>query len=300
MHININGQKVWFNYHHLYYFYIIENNGGLVKASEELKVGVSALSSQLRQFEEHLGVELFERKNKRLILTATGRVVYEYAHQIFKLGQDLINSINLSKQVETKSLNVGFFNGVPKSLIMDICKDIRNDPTCQLNLIRGKSENPADDLIQKRLDLILINHPLTQSEISNFYMKKIASSPVVICGHKKHKKLISTFPKSLNNVSFMLPLHSERIKNGVENFFKKQNIKVEIFGGSKDITMQKAIAIEGMSLIAAPLRSVQEHLDKGELIEIGNTGLQEEFYVVTSKNWEENSLLKQVISKLEV
>ena len=127
MHININGQKVWFNYHHLYYFYIIENNGGLVKASEELKVGVSALSSQLKQFEEHLGVELFERKNKRLILTTTGRIVYEYAHQIFKLGQDLINSINLSKQVETKSLNVGFFNGVPRSVIMDVCKDIRND-----------------------------------------------------------------------------------------------------------------------------------------------------------------------------
>jgi hypothetical protein len=57
--INMN----WLNYHHLYYFYTIAQVGSMTKAAIVLKVGQSALSLQLKQFEEQAG-ELFERKGK--------------------------------------------------------------------------------------------------------------------------------------------------------------------------------------------------------------------------------------------
>lgn len=299
MKVNIRGQNIWLNFNHLYYFYIIENNGSLAKASEELKVGVSSLSSQLRQFEETLGIVLFERKNNRLILTSTGRIVYEYAEKIFTLGRELAETINSPLPTNRKSLNVGFYNGVPKNLIVEICKKFRDDTLYEVNIIRGHDQNPLEELQSGRMDLILINHPLTASERSHYYTKEIARSPVIICAHKKFKKLKSHFPGSLEEAPFFMPLHSEKLKNGLDNFFTKHGVKVAISGSSKDITLQKAVGVDGMALIAAPMTSVQDHLDNGDLIEIGQTGLTEEFYLVTSKSHSDTAMLSEVITKLE-
>ena len=66
----------WLNYHHLQYFYVIAKEGSIAKAAEKLRVGQPSLSTQLKQLEESLGQELFERKKQRLYLTEAGKVAY--------------------------------------------------------------------------------------------------------------------------------------------------------------------------------------------------------------------------------
>jgi LysR family transcriptional activator of nhaA len=51
----------WINYHHLFYFKTIAEEGTVSKAAEKLRLGQPTLSAQLKQFEENLGVQLFER-----------------------------------------------------------------------------------------------------------------------------------------------------------------------------------------------------------------------------------------------
>lgn len=60
----------------------IVDSGGLTRASEQLNVTQSALSHQLRQLEGALGVELFARIRKRLVLTAAGEELAERARPI--------------------------------------------------------------------------------------------------------------------------------------------------------------------------------------------------------------------------
>ena len=60
----------------------IVDSGGLTRASEQLNVTQSALSHQLRQLEASLGVELFSRIKKRLVLTAAGEELAERARPI--------------------------------------------------------------------------------------------------------------------------------------------------------------------------------------------------------------------------
>lgn len=60
----------------------IVDNGGLTRASEQLHVTQSALSHQLRQLEAALGVELFARIKKRLVLTAAGEELAERGRPI--------------------------------------------------------------------------------------------------------------------------------------------------------------------------------------------------------------------------
>ena len=49
----------WINYHHLFYFKAIAEEGTVSKAAEKLRLGQPTLSAQLKQLEDNLGVQLF-------------------------------------------------------------------------------------------------------------------------------------------------------------------------------------------------------------------------------------------------
>ena len=84
----------WLNYHHLYYFKVIATEGSIAKASKTLRLGQPTLSAQLKLLEDVIGQKLFERQNRRLILTDAGRVALDYANEIFRLGSELLDTIN--------------------------------------------------------------------------------------------------------------------------------------------------------------------------------------------------------------
>ena len=85
---------MWINYHHLYYFKTIAEEQSVSKAALKLRLGQPTLSAQLKQFEDVLGVQLFDRKHKRLILTEQGRIALQYSQNIFRLGDEMIDALN--------------------------------------------------------------------------------------------------------------------------------------------------------------------------------------------------------------
>ena len=66
--------------------------GSFTKAGEKLGYAQSTVSSQIRQLEEELGAQLFERINHTIALTDRGREVLRYAHQIYRLTQEMAGS----------------------------------------------------------------------------------------------------------------------------------------------------------------------------------------------------------------
>jgi LysR family transcriptional activator of nhaA len=93
MFATLKGKTIWLNYHHLYYFFTVVNEGNLAKASQKLLIGQSTLSTQLRIFEETLGVQLFDRQKNKLELTESGRKAHSFAAQIFKTGEDMVSAL---------------------------------------------------------------------------------------------------------------------------------------------------------------------------------------------------------------
>ena len=79
------------NYHHLRYFWAVAKEGGLTRAAERLHVSQSALSTQIRQLEEHLGQSLFVRAARSMQLTEAGQLALGYAETIFRAGDELVD-----------------------------------------------------------------------------------------------------------------------------------------------------------------------------------------------------------------
>jgi len=104
----------WLNYHHLYYFWSAAKQGGIGKASIVLNLSQPTISKQIQLLEEQLGESLFDRTGRRLVLTDAGHLAFEYADEIFSLGQELQQNMKGIGAARPRKLRVGASDLLPK------------------------------------------------------------------------------------------------------------------------------------------------------------------------------------------
>lgn len=109
----------WINYHHLFYFKTIAEEGTVSKAAIKLRLGQPTLSAQLKQFEKNLGVQLFERHKKRLVLTEHGKVALDYSKNIFRMGSEMYEVLHDRLRPARPALHLGALDSVPKQIVFN-------------------------------------------------------------------------------------------------------------------------------------------------------------------------------------
>ncbi len=77
------------NYQHLYYFWNVVREDSFTKASKKLGLAQPTISGQIATFEKSIGSKLLSRQGRRIYLTDTGHIVYNYADKIFNLGEKM-------------------------------------------------------------------------------------------------------------------------------------------------------------------------------------------------------------------
>ena len=259
----------WINYHHLIYFKEIATQGSISKASEILKVGQPALSSQLKNLEEYLGVDLFERRNRRLFLTEAGQVALEYADKISNLGQELINVIDDRSFTKKLTLTVGALDSIPKHLIFDLVNVSQNIGDIKVTVLEDSIESLTREMLAHQVDIIIADHTLTSGDQKNIFCKRIIKVPIHAYASKKYKFLKKNFPQSLEGQPLSIPTRHSKLRHDLDHFFHLQNIRPNIVSVTQDTSLQKLFATRGHGVIFLPEFAAKEYIKHQQLIEIG-------------------------------
>ena len=104
------------NMKHLRYFWSVASHGSIARAAEVLFLTPQTISGQLRDLEQQVGAKLFSRDGRNLVLTETGRLVFSYADEMFRLGLELQDMLAGRSSEATLTLKVGVAMVVPKLL----------------------------------------------------------------------------------------------------------------------------------------------------------------------------------------
>ena len=294
-------EKQWLNYHHLYYFTIIAQEGAIAKAAKKLRLGQPTLSTQLTQFEDHLGFPLFERKKKRLHLTEAGRVALDYANEIFRLGSEMIDTLNDRKNDDRLKLQIGCMDSIPKDYVLKMLQAARNYLPCQISCIEGTSEHLLQELKAHRLDLILTNHPVLPQKQDGIYNRKIGEFPVGVYGEKKFQKLSKNFPSSLNEQPIILSNHNPAMRNAIEQYFKRKDIQVDVVAEVQDTSLQKLMGMNGIGLVPLADPAGETAVEYKELYKIGSLpGIHEEVWMVLADRRIQNPLAEWLMKEFKL
>ncbi|NMA69043.1 MAG: LysR family transcriptional regulator [Desulfitobacterium sp.] len=92
---------------HLKYFMEVAENCSFTQAARNLYVSQPAISKVIKNIENELGVILFDRSGKQVVLTDAGKVLYKQAQGIMKSFQNLTKEINDLTNMEKGKICIG-------------------------------------------------------------------------------------------------------------------------------------------------------------------------------------------------
>lgn len=288
--------KQWINYHHLYYFKTIAEEKSVSLAAKRLRLGQPTLSAQLKQFEMSLGVQLFDRAHRQLELTEQGKRALEYAQNIFKMGDEMIEVLHDRIDPQSTHIHIAALDSIPKSIILSLVKKVYSFGKCKVTLSEGGQDTILPRLFSHQVDLFITNFIPNTTEYKNIVYKKILKQSVSLYGSKKFLKLKKDFPQSLAGQPIVVPTFESRMRFDLEHWLGQNKIYMEMVAESQDISLKKLLAIEGVGLVPGTAASMRNQLIRKDLFEIAPlVGLQEEIFIATCPRKNQNPLVQPLM-----
>ncbi|MDH4468094.1 MAG: LysR family transcriptional regulator [Bacteriovoracaceae bacterium] len=293
--------NTWINYHHLFYFKTIAEEGSVSKAAEKLRLGQPTLSSQLSQFEDNLGVLLFDRVHKKLVLTEQGKVAFDYAKVIFRMGSEMYEVIHDRLKPLKPTLHIGALDSIPKQLVLEMVKFAIKISPCQITLSEGRLDELTRELVAHRMDIIITNFLGTGLDARGLNSKSISKKNIAFYASPKFKSLRADFPKSISGQPMIFPTYDSRLRQDLEHWAKLQKIELNVIIESQDVSVKKLMAVNKMGLIAAAPHTVTNQVLRGELLEIGKLqGVHEELFLVAANRKIVNQIAAKLMSNFSI
>jgi len=235
-----------FNYHHLYYFYVVAKERSFSKAAKLLRVSQPALSAQLRQLESYWDHQLFNRDPRNLTLTEEGLRIFSYAKAIFDLGQELADAVDNRKHTEELRIQLGASSAVPKAIIGALVEFIYAcKPAANLILRQDKIETMIEDLMVHKLDLVINDFSYETSLEQGIQNHLVGTIPMVFCVSKKLANKFRNIPKDLHDAPLILPTAPDRTYHAMQNYIHTNKIKPKIIAEIQDLELGRMLVAMG-------------------------------------------------------
>ncbi len=145
----------------LTYFLAAAEHRSFSAAAESLFMAQPSLSDQNRRLEAELGVALFARGGRRLVLTEAGRLLVPEAERTLAAARGAADSVREVRTLTGGTATFGTFGNAPYYLLSDLVQDFRSRyPGVKVRLIGQNSSEVADAVREGELEAGLIVLPI--------------------------------------------------------------------------------------------------------------------------------------------
>jgi LysR family transcriptional activator of nhaA len=276
----------WLNYHHLLYFWAAAKEGSIARACEELRLAQPTISGQIRALEQSLGEKLFSRSGRRLVLTETGRLVFQYADEIFGLGRELTDVLKGRPQGRPIRFVVGISDLIPKLIAYRILQPaFAMGDRVQLVCYEDEPEELLARLSAHKLDLVLTHSPAHSAVRARVFSHRLGSSGVSLFASAsiavRYRK---DFPARLDGAPFLLPMERSALRRDLEHWFHIHGIRPRIVGEFQDNALLNVFGHSGEGIFAASSAIENEVKRYAQVKTLGALeSITEDFYAVSAE-----------------
>ena len=282
------------NLNQLYYFQTLARLEHYTKASQELYISQPTLTHAIKELENELGIPLFKKQGRNVILSKEGKIYLNYVNQSLDcLQRGNEHMKNLQKQ-QKKMVQIGVIPTIINTYFAPILKtlkimypdiDIRFRSEKTNFIIHGIKNNLLDfGICSKVEDKNLVSLPLLYEEL-------------VLITPKNHplSSLEHVTLKDITQYPFITYTKDTPIYHSIMNLFNKQNLHPQI-----NYTLDDETAIASMVSLDFGIAIVgnNSNLIPFKNIDIINLNILEDsrlIYLVYNKNRELSKTTKTLI-----
>ncbi len=149
------------NLHHLAIFHAVAETGSISACAQRMRISQPAISRQLKEFEQRIGVVLFERLPRGMRLTQPGEVLRDYAARLFAIARTAEAAVKELSDARQGHLSIGASNTVGTYILPGVLARFRRSfPEVGISMFVGNTEQVSQGVADLRFMVGFIEGPL--------------------------------------------------------------------------------------------------------------------------------------------
>ncbi len=240
----------------LRYFVAVVENGSMTKAAQVTFVSQSAISKTIKQLEGELGVLLFNRVGKNIILNRQGKLFYSYVVDGLRLIDHGVRDVTVSQSKGMVPVTLLYL--VTSPMIPLITIQIKKHlPNIRLNIVQHIQANTDLD----QFDLIIGDHGYAGRK-----NKLLFTEEIVLGGYQLP---LSIQAEELVNRKLISLDESAPLRKTIDTYYQNVGIDLHYQYETDDPATLREMALSGIGDCLVPeqsWRTLLDHLDVSRIL----------------------------------
>jgi len=240
------------NLHQLATFQAVAKHGSYVRAAEELHFSQPAVSAQIRQLEDALGVKLFEQIGRKTHLTSAGKELNRYSEKIFAVIEETLEMMDALRSPSSGRLSVGADTTVGTYVIPGLLgKFHQMYPDVEITLDVVNRAALVDALVNNRIDMAIVGRVPDDIPV---VIEPFSPNELVLIAAPTHRLagLVDVPLAELAREHFLLREMGSGTRAALEEFFQQADVPLQLSMqvGNNSAIKQGVAAGLGIALIS--------------------------------------------------
>ncbi|NVZ08372.1 LysR family transcriptional regulator [Allochromatium humboldtianum] len=272
MHVSLRQLRV---------FEAVARHNSYTRAAEELHLSQPAVSMQVRQLEDEIGLSLFERLGKQVVLTGAGREVFHYSRAIGQSLREMEEVLESLKGVSRGSLRIAVASTVNYFAPRLMAIFQQRHPGIGLRLDVTNRESLVQMLDSNSVDLVLMGVPPRNVEVE---AEAFMDNPLVVIAPPDHPLAGErAIPLArLAEETFVMREEGSGTRQAMERFFSERGQTIR---HGMQMTRNEAVkqaVRSGLGLSVVSLHTIELELETRRLVTLDVEGFPDrrQWYLV--------------------
>ena len=208
-------------------FYVVAVNQNITKASEKLNISQPAITKHIKNLEDALGVILFNRTRKGVVLTPIGQKIFLEIKNALTIFDNVENEIKNYKDNDCGTIRIGISTTLVRILMNYINDFYKKYPNVKIEINTDTTKDNIKLLQNGLLDFVVCKLPNNLDNDLNFI--KIGGSSYEFVANKELYSNIEQPIKLSNLLKYPILLQKEPSNSyfSAKRLFKENNLEVD-------------------------------------------------------------------------
>jgi LysR family transcriptional regulator, low CO2-responsive transcriptional regulator len=232
-------------------FAAVARHLSFARAAEELHLTAPAVSMQIKELENVLGLSIFDRSGRTITLTTPGEYFLLHARRMLGALKDAEDTIARLKGAQSGKLTLGLVSTAKYFVPRMLAEFRREHPGVEFRLEVGNRQALVDQMQRKQVDLAIMGRPPRELDTR---AEPFAPNPLVMVAAPEHPlaHLPNVPPALLANEVFLVREIGSGTRAAMDAFFKEKKIHPAITQEmpSNETIKQAVMANMGVSFLS--------------------------------------------------
>lgn len=261
------------NFQQLSTFCTVLAEGSMTAAAEKMSLTQPAVSQQIRNLEDELGVELLVRGVRQVKPTLQGQILFDYAKKILHLSQQAEVALQTMSQEVAGNLRIATLNSIGLYLVSPIIGlFLKHNTQLRVKIVYGTAEKIISDMRSQNVDAVILPDLRSEHgiEFPNYESKFLFKDEMWLVGSGRDSSLPATCDirglasRPVIRFTDTYPTFRQMMERKIN----EAKIKIEPVLETENVGTLKRVVESGLGWGFLPSHSIRKQVRAGRLTQV--------------------------------